>query len=181
MTHYLCRYIPRPGALMTLSRLFASLVLLAVSSPAFAEAPSKPVPVVSASAAVGYGVSMKSGAALPPVVIHGVNLLVPISGEWSYSGEVAMATTLAEFKPGLQIVTGPSKKLGDKMSLGMTGMYKLQPVYDGISLPMHIVGISAVPIFKTSFGALSFPVGVGYNVNTSDPSVAVNFKVLARL
>lgn len=166
---------------MNLSHLLASLALLAVSTRAFAEASSKPVPVISVTAAVGYGVSMKSGVALPPVIIHGINLLVPISGGCSYSGEVAMATTLAEFKPGLQIVTGPSKKLGEKMSLGMTGMYKLQPVYDGTSPPLHIIGISAVPIFKTSFGALSFPVGVGYNVNTSDPSVAVNFKVLARL
>lgn len=143
------------------------------------EKPQKPKTFITA--AMSYGVSMKSGTALPPVIVHGAGVLVPLSGGWGYYGEVAMATAFTEFKPGLQLITGPSKKLGDKLSFGITGMYKLQPLYDGTSPPMHIVGASVAPIFTTSFGAVSIPMGAGHNISTGDTSIVINFKASVRL
>lgn len=170
---------------MTVFRLFTLSLLLATTvfftPTALAETPTNTTPTILVTGAVGYGVSVKSGTAPPPTIIHGVGVLVPITGGWSYYGEVAGVTTFTELKLGLVVTTGPVKKLGDRVSIGVTTMYKMQPVYDGASQPMHILGLAAAPILKTSFGAVSFPMGAAYNASTNDLSAIFVIKGSVRL
>lgn len=170
---------------MTAFRLFAASLLLVatvLSTPiALAETPASATPTILATGAFGSGVSVKSGATSAPAVIFGAGALVPVADGWSYYSEVAATTMFTELKPGVIVTTGPTKKLGDRVSVGVVAMYKMQPVYDGVSPPLHIIGLGAAPILKTSFGAASFPMGAAYNTSTNDLSVIFAIKGSVRL
>ncbi|MEK9155358.1 MAG: hypothetical protein AAB839_01795 [Patescibacteria group bacterium] len=163
---------------MTRRTLLALLTSLTLSSFAHAEEHVKPKPIPVVTSAMSYGVSLTSGAPLPPTIIHGFGLVVPLGNGWSYYGEVAMATSLAEFHPALQVITGPTRRLNDHLNIGVSGMYKVVPTSEGST---YIIGLSVAPILPTSFGSISFPCGVGYNVSARDPSVVCNIKAAVRL
>lgn len=165
-------------------RTLASLALFLFSTGALAEDPAAPVvspPIVVATGSMGYSVSLSSGDAFPPTVGHGLGVIVPIGDGWSYYTEAAFTTSLAELQPGFLIITGPSRRVSDRLTLGVTGMYKIVPSFDEATPTMNILSGSAAVTFPTTFGSLSIPCGPSYNVTTVDPGFGCSAKASVRL
>lgn len=159
-----------------------SLIITILSLVSFANAADKADPIVTVQVmtAVTYPVSITSAALLQPSISQGMNMSVPIGGSWRYTVELGGTTGFAEFRPGLQVLTGPVKKLGKDFALGVTGVYKFSPAYDG-GTASHMIGGGIVPIIPLSFGSLSFPTGGFYNLNTGDVIIATNLKFGIRI
>ncbi len=161
-------------------RLALSLALFLLASTAAADEPPKNIPVLFITGAVSYGASLTSFEPLAPAIVHGVGVLVPLKDGWNYYSEVAFTTGFSEFQPGFLVITGPSRRVNDHLTLGATGMYKVIPSFDGATPTIHILGLSAAVILPTTFGSFSIPCGVGYNVTVGDPSIVCNVKVSVR-
>lgn len=160
---------------MIRSLFLLSFLLLGTS--ALAEEPvvqSKPIVLVTT--AMSYGMNLTSLDPLPPTIIHGVGMLIPLRNGWGYYSEVALATSLSEFQPSFQTITGPSRRTSSHLTIGATGMYKLVPSFSGATPPTHIVGLSVAAIFPTAFGSVSIPCGVGYSITANDPSLSCSIK-----
>ncbi len=160
--------------------LALSLPLFLLASVASAEEPPKNAPVMFVTGAVSYGASLTPFEPLAPAIVHGVGVLVPLKDGWSYYSETAFTTSFSEFQPGFLVITGPSRRVNDHLTLGATGVYKIVPSFDGAAPTMHILGLSTAVILPTSFGSFSIPCGVGYNVTVRDPSIVCNVKVSVR-
>lgn len=162
-------------------RLALSLPLFLLSFTAAADEPPKNPPVVLVTGAVSYGASLTSIEPLAPAIVHGVGVLVPLKDGWSYYSEAAFATGFSEFQPGFLVITGPSRRMNDHLTLGATGMYKLVPSFDDAAPSVHIVGFSGAAILPTTFGTVGFPCGAGYNLTAKDPSLFCSAKVSIHL
>lgn len=154
-----------------------TLFALVMSIPFAQAAEPRSEPSVFITTSVGYTVALKTGTALPPGIAHGVAVVVPLKGGWGYLGEVGVTTSFTALRPSILLITGPSKKLASSFVLGGSIFYKLTPPYDGASAPTHVLGGSIAPIFPIAIGSLSFPVGVGVNLTTGDPTLAFNLKL----
>lgn len=165
---------------MTRHLVCSLLVAFFHSSIALAKEPAKSTPIVFLTGAMSYGASLSSLDPLPPAVVHGLGVLVPLKGGWGYYSEAAFTTGLADFQPGFLVISGPSRRVSDHLTIGATGMYKVVPSFDDAAPSMHILGLSAAVILPTSFGSFSVPCGVSYNVTVDDPSFVCNVKVSIR-
>lgn len=131
---------------------------------------------------INYSLSVGSvGSTLPPVIGHGLSVSSPVGHGWSYMGEVTLTTGLVELHPGVQLLTGPVKKIDDGFSLGVTALYKFVPSFDSEVPSGHVVGVSIVPIIPMDFGAVSFPTGLAFVPATDTLIVGTNVKISLRL
>lgn len=131
---------------------------------------------------VNYSLSVDPELApLPPAIGHGVALSKPVGGGWGYMIEADIVNPMSELHPGFQVLTGPSKKIGDHFAVGTTALYKFTPSFYEAVPSTHVLGATIAPIIPTNFGALSFPTGVAYVMTTDSLVVTTNVKVALHL
>ena len=144
---------------LVLSLVFA-LATLTLAAPARADV------TYQFTTALAYPVTFE-GKALPPLALHAVVGLVPLTPSWNLIMKGGMATPLALFQPAPQLQLGLSTKLSEVLRLGATGIYRYAPAWVSAPTASHIAGASIAPgIAITKELTLSLPLALTRNITT---------------